>query len=110
MVVLPAPDGPTRATSWPGSAVKVTSNSTCWDDGGVEHGHRLQRGQGDLLGGRVAEVDVVELDRAGPGGPATASGSSWIIGGRSSTSKTRSKETRVVITSICTLDRAVSGP
>ncbi len=31
MVVLPAPEGPTRATSCPGSAVKVTSNSTCWD-------------------------------------------------------------------------------
>ena len=31
-------------------------------DGGVEDGHRLQRGQGHLLGGRVAEVDVVELD------------------------------------------------
>src|SRR5664280_361478 len=31
MVVLPAPDGPTRATNWPGSAAKVTSNSTCWE-------------------------------------------------------------------------------
>ena len=31
MVVLPAPDGPTSATSWPGSAVKVTSNSTWLD-------------------------------------------------------------------------------
>ena len=28
MVVLPAPDGPTRATIWPGSAVKVISWST----------------------------------------------------------------------------------
>ena len=31
MVVLPAPDGPTRATSWPGSAVKLTSKST-WEE------------------------------------------------------------------------------
>ena len=30
MVVFPAPEGPTRATSWPGSAVKLTSKSTCW--------------------------------------------------------------------------------
>ena len=30
-MVLPAPEGPTRATSWPGSAVKVTSKRTCWE-------------------------------------------------------------------------------
>ncbi len=32
MVVLPAPDGPTRATSWPGRAVNETSNRI-WLDG-----------------------------------------------------------------------------
>ena len=28
----------------------------------LEHGHRLERGQGDLFGARIGEVDVVELD------------------------------------------------
>ena len=28
----------------------------------LEHGHGLQRGQGDLFGARIGEVDVVELD------------------------------------------------
>jgi hypothetical protein len=62
MVVLPAPDGPTRATSWPGSARKVTSKSTWSRAVLLEHGHRLERGERDLLGARVGEVDVVELD------------------------------------------------
>ena len=36
-------------------------------DGGVQDRHRLQGGQRDLLRGRVAEVDVVELDPGRPG-------------------------------------------
>jgi hypothetical protein len=40
----------------------------------------------------------------------TASGFSVIAGARSSTSKTRSKETSAPITSTRTLDSAVSGP
>ena len=68
MVVFPAPDGPTRATSWPGWAGNDTSNSTWLRRGLLEHGHRLERGQRHLLGARVAEVDVVELDRGGTAG------------------------------------------
>ena len=57
---------------------------------------------------RVAERDVVELDAARRrAGRPTASGFSWIIGGRSSTSKTRSKLTSAVITSIRTLESAL---
>ncbi len=43
-------------------------------------------------------------------GSTTASGVSWINEGRSSTSKTRSKLTSAVITSIRALDRLCSGP
>ena len=45
-----------------------------------------------------------------PGSRTTASGASATIGGRSSTSKTRSKDTSAVITSTCTFDSEVSGP
>jgi hypothetical protein len=43
-------------------------------------------------------------------GSVVASGLSWMAGGRSSTSKTRSKETSAVMTSTCTFDSAVIGP
>ena len=67
---------------------------------------RLERGQRDLVGARVAEGHVVELDpRGGDRGSSVAPGFSWIDDGRSSTSKTRSKLTSAVITSIRTLDR-----
>ena len=111
MVVLPAPEGPTRATIWPGSggegdvAQHLAGRARCRD------GHRLQRGQRHLVGGGVAELDVVELDGAGPSAAAARRpGCSATMGLRSSTSKTRSKLTSAVITSTCTLDSAVSGP
>ncbi len=78
---------------------------------GLDARHRLQRGQRDLVGLGVGEGDVVELEPAGVRGAAsTASGFSWIRLGRSSTSKTRSKLTSAVITSIRTLESPWSGP
>ena len=92
-MVLPAPDGPTSATICPGSTVNDTSWRTCCGRRGVEDGHGLERREGHLVGRRVAERDVVELDgRGAPRRRVTASGFSSIIGGRSSTSKTRSKD------------------
>ena len=88
-----------------------TSCSTCWLRRLVEHRDRLQRRQRHLVGARVAERHVAQLDLGrARGGSRSASGFSSIIGGRSSTSKTRSKLTSAVITSTCTLDSAVSGP
>ena len=77
---------------------------------GLGAGDGLQAGQRHLVGARVAERDVVELDLAGVRGSTTASGLSWIIEGRSSTSKTRSKLTSAVITSMRTLESPCSGP
>ncbi len=48
--------------------------------------------------------------RAGPRGNAVAPGFSATIGGRSSTSNTRSKETSAVMMSTLMLESAVSGP
>ena len=74
-------------------------------------GDGLQRGQRDLVGAGVGEGDVVELEpRRGGAAAPTASGFSWISDGRSSTSKTRSKLTSAVITSMRTLERPWSGP
>jgi hypothetical protein len=76
----------------------------------VEPGDRLERGERDLLGRRVGEHDVVELDDSGADGRLRAPGFCCTIGSRSSTSKTRSKLTSAVMTSTRTLDSAVSGP
>ena len=77
---------------------------------GVERGDLLQRGQRHLVGRRVGEADVVELDRhRARRAPAPASGFSAISGFRSSTSKTRSKLTSALITSTRALASAVSG-
>ena len=111
MVVLPAPDGPTSATSWPGSATNETSKRTCCPPDVLEHGYGLERGERDLFRPGVPEIDVVERH---PGRPRVAQplrqALSAIIGGRSSTSNTRSKETSAVMTSTCTLDRARQRP
>ena len=119
-MVLPAPDGPTSATSCPGGAVKVTSCSTCWPGcpARARQRDRLQRRQRHLVGRRVrndtgrtrcrARRPADRCDAAARSG--TASGFSATSGGRSSTSKTRSKLTSAVITSTRTLDSAVSGP
>ena len=66
MVDLPAPDGPTSATVWPGSTRNDTPCSTSSPRAVVEHGDLLQRGERHLVGRRVAEAHVVELDRHRP--------------------------------------------
>ena len=77
----------------------------------VGHGDVLQRGQRDLVGARVGEVHVDELDRLlARRQRGRRPGFSVISGFRSSTSKTRSNETSALITSTRTLDSAVSGP
>ena len=76
----------------------------------VEHRDLLQRRERHLVGRRVAEAHVVELDRdrarrAPPPGPR----GSAISGSTSSTSNTRSKLTSAVTTSRRAVARAVSG-
>ena len=80
-VVLPLPVLPTMAVVWPGRAVE------------------LDVAQDRLLGARVAELDIAELDRAtgrvggrDAGGPPGASGS-WMTGWVSRTSRIRPSET-----------------
>ncbi len=68
MVVLPAPDGPTRATSWPGSAMKLTSNRTWWETVVSRTATDSSEARETSSARRVAEVDVVELDPGRPGG------------------------------------------
>ena len=115
IVVLPAPEWPTSATMWPAGTVKLTSCERVAVDLVAQGRDGLEGGQRDLVGARVAEADVVELDgRAVLLRPAArrslASGFSATVGSRSSTSSTRSKLTSAVITSTWTLDIAVSGP
>ena len=57
----------------------------------------------------VGEPDVAQAHADRPVGQARASGRSVIIGGRSSTSKTRSNDTSAVITSTRALASAVIG-
>ena len=57
-MVLPEPEGPTRATSWPGSAVKSTSVEGERDRGG--HGRGCEGG-----GAASRPVDGPGLDRLG---------------------------------------------
>ncbi len=109
-MVLPAPDGPTSATIWPGSTVKLTSKRT-WAETVVSRtatDSREARETSSAVGYRKSTWSNSMV--AGPGGTGRASGASVIIGGRSSTSKTRSNETSAVMTSIWTLDSAVNGP
>ena len=77
----------------------------------VEHGDLLQRRQRHLLGAGVGEADVAQAHaETGPVRQrCAASGRSVIIGGRSSTSKTRSNDTSAVITSTRALASAVIG-
>ena len=66
-MVLPAPDGPDQGHQLSGLGGEGDVEEHLAGDGGVEDGHRLERGEGHLLGVRVAEVDVVELDAGRPG-------------------------------------------
>ena len=69
IVVLPAPLGPTSATMWPGATAQrhVVQHRALADLAVATAADGLQRGQRHLVGARVAEGDVVELDaeRAG---------------------------------------------
>ena len=64
MVDLPAPECPTRATSWPGSTVRSMSVRTRRSESWTSAPGNVERGDRDLVGRRVAERDVVELDAA----------------------------------------------
>ena len=110
MVVLPAPLGPTSATSVPGSTVKETPCST---------GPLPRRSPVAMLSSEARETSSAEgyendtsstSTRTGPAGTGRASGASATSGFRSSTSKTRSKDTSAVRMSTRTLEIAVSGP
>ena len=121
-MVLPAPDGPTSAVSWPDGARKLTSCRTPAAAAG-------RSGTGSAIDSSEAsdtsDADGYRNDTSSnwisgaacsppsPGtraGSTTASGRSAISGLRSSTSKTRSKLTSAVITLICTLDSDAIGP
>ena len=110
MVVLPAPDGPDQRHHLAGLDREGHVVEHLGRTRGVEHGHRLEGGERHLFGRRVAEVDVVVLDGGRAGGHRTGvRGVDDHRAARSRTSKTRSKETSAVMTSICTFDSAVSG-
>ncbi len=110
-MVLPAPDGPTRATIWPGCAVKVTSCSTMLVVAGLGPGHRSPGWPATPRRRAGSGTPRGRTPRAPPSAASTtASGLSSIIEGRSSTSKTRSKLTSAVITSTRTFERPCSGP
>src|SRR6266550_133206 len=110
IVVLPAPEGPTSATSWPGAAVNETPCSTSWL--GAWSSTATSSSEASDTSAAVGYENRTSwnsIERA-PVGNVAASGASAISGGRSSTSKTRSNETSALITSTRTLDSAVSGP
>ena len=72
IVDFPAPDGPTRATTVPGDDGEADPVQHLGAAGALEDRDRLERGDRHLLGRRVAEPDVAELDgrracRDGPG-------------------------------------------
>ena len=65
MVVLPAPEGPTSATTVPARRERDPAQHLD-AAGALEGGDGLERGDRDLLGGGVAEAHVAELDGRGP--------------------------------------------
>ena len=109
MVVFPAPDGPTRATMWPGSTVKETSwrTSLRWPASSTATDSSEASETSPALG--YVKSTSSNAMEALPRGTSTASGSSSIMGSMSSTSKMRSKETRAVMTSRLTFESWVSG-
>src|SRR5918993_4729510 len=110
MVVLPAPDGPTSATSSPGAALNDTPCSTSW--AGAWSSTATSSSEASDTSAAVGYekcTSANSIDRA-PGASVAAPGLSATIGRMSSTSKTRSKDTSALITSTRTLDSAVSGP
>ena len=109
-MVLPAPDGPTSATSWPGSATNETSWSTCWLGRWSRTATASSEASDTSFAVGYAKSTWRSSTVLGPPGTSTASGASWIIGSRSSTSKTRSNDTSAVAMSTLTFDSEVSGP
>ena len=116
-MVFPAPEGPTRAVSVPGSATKTTLVQGPFPGAGPAWGRsvlvrlclqRLHRGEAFRPVALVAEGDVGELHLSSPGAKrlpgSTGSGMSV---SRSSTSNTRSKETSEVANS--TLELVIAG-
>src|SRR5471030_1334466 len=110
MVVLPAPDGPTSAVMVPGRTSNDTSKSTCWLGAWSRTATDSREASDTSLAVGYLNDTLRNSTAAEPRASTSASGLSSTIGGRSSTSKTRSKLTSAVITSTCTLDSAVSGP
>ncbi len=110
MVVLPPPLGPTRATSCPGYAVKLTACRTgpppARSPDAVDSRERSETSSAD----GYEKATSSNWTSTGPSGNRTGCGACATSGCRSSTSKTRSKDTSAVMTSTRTLDRAVSGP
>ena len=114
IVVLPAPDGPTSAVSFPAGTWKVTSRST--------HASPGRSGAGSAAGSSEASDTWLAAgyrnhtpSTSTPGASRVcasgyASGRSAISGSRSRISKTRSKLTSAVRTSTGRLDMVFSGP
>ena len=67
MVVLPAPEGPTSATSCPGSATKVMSDSTVFSGVCIGHGNGFERCERDFRRRGITKRDSIERNpsRAG---------------------------------------------
>ena len=110
MVVFPAPDGPTIAVSEPAGAVKEipfntsplsTVSALATDSSDASEISSAFGYENVTLLNSMLKSFLVS---------GCAFGRLMIIGCRSRTSKTRSNETSAVITSIRTLDNAVSGP
>ncbi len=122
MVVLPAPDGPTSAVSFPDGARKLTSCSTPAAEAGRSGaGSAIDSSDAsdtsdadgylnDTSSNSISGAPTAPVPSATSRGRTTASGPSVISGLRSSTSKTRSKLTSAVITLIWTLDSWAIGP
>src|SRR5450755_3887213 len=110
IVVLPAPEGPTSATSSPAWAVNETSYKTCVFGEVSRIATDSSEASETSAAAGYRNCTWSNSMMFAPAGRSTASGASAIIGGRSSTSKTRSNDTSAVMIETLTFDRAVSGP
>ena len=107
---MPAPDGPTKAVVVPGSTTKERLWST-WPEGTDSTFATDSRDANEISFGLGYEKSTF-LNSIFPVVVESVFAPSLFltIGSKSSTSKTLSKETSEVITSIRTLEIAVSGP
>ena len=110
MVVFPAPDGPTIAVRVPAGAEKEIPRST--SPLSIVSGRDADSSEASEMSCALGYEKATSLNAMARflRSKVVAPGLSVIIGWRSRTSKTRSKETSEVITSIRTLDNAVNGP